>query len=177
MKTIINTMAIVLVMVLATACHEDYSPRPRGYFRIDMPQKSYNKFDTTLPYKFEYPVYATITGDPYAPDQKNWINVNFPSFKAVLHLSYEPVNNNLDQYLNDAHTLVSKHIPKAEAIYDSLIYHPEKKIYGLDCLGSYEDLPELIRAYAVEEIIIAIAIRCKYIGQLVIYASIQTNNI
>ncbi len=37
----------------------------------------------------------------------------------------------------------------------------EKKIYGLDCLGSYEDLPELIRAYAVEEIIIAIKERSR----------------
>ncbi len=32
----------------------------------------------------------------------------------------------------------------------------EKKFYGLDCLGSYKDLPELIRTYGVEEIIIAI---------------------
>lgn len=131
MKTTINTMVLLLVMTLAVACHEDYSPRPRGYFRIDLPKKSYKKLDTTLPYKFEYPAYATITNDPYAPGEKNWINVNFPSFKAVLHLSYEPVNNNLDKYLNDAHTLVSKHIPKAEAIYDSLIYHPDKNIYGL----------------------------------------------
>ena len=32
----------------------------------------------------------------------------------------------------------------------------EKKFYGLDCLGTYKDLPELIRTYGVEEIIIAI---------------------
>ena len=113
------------------ACQENYTPKPRGYFRIDLPEKSYKKLDTTLPYKFEYPVYATITGDPYAPDKKEWINVNFPAFKAVLHISYNNVNNNLAQFLNDAHTLVSKHIPKAEAIYDSLIFHPGKEVYGL----------------------------------------------
>lgn len=122
---------LTFVAVSMMSCHDNYSPRPRGYFRIDLPTKSYQKFDTTLPYKFEYPTYATISNDPYAPNKKNWINLNFPSFKAVLHLSYEPVNNNLDKYLNDAHTLVSKHIPKAEAIYDSLIYHPEKNVYGL----------------------------------------------
>ncbi len=37
----------------------------------------------------------------------------------------------------------------------------EKKIYGLDCLGSYEDLPDLIRTHGVEEIIIAIKERSR----------------
>ena len=129
---ILNKIVIIIfVTALFTGCKESYSPKPRGYFRIDLPEKSYQKLDTTLPYTFEYPTYATITHDPYAPQEKNWINVNFPSFKAVLHISYEPVHNNLDKFLNDAHTLVSKHIPKADAIYDSLIYHPEKRIYGL----------------------------------------------
>ena len=127
----LQIIVVLVFTVIIISCHENYSPRPRGYFRIDLPEKSYQQLDTTLPYKFEYPVYANITDDPYAPNQKNWINVNFPAFKAVLHVSYEPVNHNLDKYLNDAHTLVSKHIPKAEAIYDSLIFHPEKKVYGL----------------------------------------------
>ena len=127
-----KTILIILISVIYfSSCSENYTPKPRGYFRIDLPKKSYVKLDSVFPYTFDYPVYANITGDPYAPNEKNWINVNFPDFKAVLHISYEKVDNNLAQYLNDAHTLVSKHIPKAEAIYDSLIYHPDKQVYGL----------------------------------------------
>ena len=127
-----KTILIILISVIYfSSCSENYTPKPRGYFRIDLPKKSYVKLDSVFPYTFDYPVYANITGDPYAPNEKNWINVNFPDFKAVLHISYEKVDNNLAQYLNDAHTLVSKHIPKAEAIYDSLIYHPDKQVFGL----------------------------------------------
>ena len=131
MMSLKNIIIIVFVTTFFIACNQHYAPKPRGYFRIDLPKKSYVKLDTSFPYTFEYPAYATISDDPYSPKEKNWINVNFPSFKAVLHISYEPVHNNLDKLLNDAHTLVSKHIPKADAIYDSLIYHPEKHIYGL----------------------------------------------
>jgi gliding motility-associated lipoprotein GldD len=131
MKPFKTILIILISVVYFSSCSENYTPKPRGYFRIDLPKKSYVKLDSVFPYTFDYPVYANITGDPYAPNEKNWINVNFPDFKAVLHISYEKVDNNLAQYLNDAHTLVSKHIPKAEAIYDSLIYHPDKQVYGL----------------------------------------------
>ncbi len=131
MKPFKTILIILISVVYFSSCSENYTPKPRGYFRIDLPKKSYVKLDSVFPYTFDYPVYANITGDPYAPNEKNWINVNFPDFKAVLHISYEMVDNNLAQYLNDAHTLVSKHIPKAEAIYDSLIYHPDKQVYGL----------------------------------------------
>jgi gliding motility-associated lipoprotein GldD len=37
----------------------------------------------------------------------------------------------LKTYLEDAHTLVSKHIPKASAINDSVILNRKKRIFGL----------------------------------------------
>ena len=131
MKVIANFLILIFVVTTFTACEESYTPKPKGYFRIDLPEKSYVSLDSVFPFKFEYPVYANISDDPFSPNQKNWINVNFPAFKAVLHISYEPVDNNLAKYINDAHTLVAKHISKAEAIYDSLIYHPDKNVYGL----------------------------------------------
>ena len=131
MRLTINFLITLILVALFSACENSYTPKPRGYFRIDLPQKSYQKLDSVFPYSFEYPVYSNITNDPYAPQKKDWVNVNFPDYNAVLHISYKKVNNNLAEYLNDAHTLVSKHIDKAEAIYDSLIIHPEKKVFGL----------------------------------------------
>jgi gliding motility-associated lipoprotein GldD len=121
----------LILIALFSACENSYTPKPRGYFRIDLPKKSYQKLDSIFPYSFEYPVYSNITNDPYAPNKKDWINLNFPDYNAVLHISYKKVDNNLADYLNDAHMLVSKHIDKAEAIYDSLIMHPEKNVFGL----------------------------------------------
>lgn len=113
------------------SCEQSYTPKPRGYFRIDFPEKEYVSFDTTFPYSFEYPVYATITGDPHSPGEKYWINLNFPEYKATVHISYKPVNGNLANYLEDAHTLVTKHIEKADAISDSLIIDRGRNLFGL----------------------------------------------
>jgi gliding motility-associated lipoprotein GldD len=41
------------------------------------------------------------------------------------------VHENLAEYLEDARTFVVKHIPKADAIDDSLIYRPEDRVFGL----------------------------------------------
>ncbi len=121
----------LVFLTFITACKQNYSPKPRGYFRIDLPKKKYQLFDTTFPYSFEYPKYSTITNDPYFPKQKYWINIHFKKFKATLHISYKPVNNNLQTFLEDAHTLVSKHISKASAINDSIIIDRKRNIFGL----------------------------------------------
>jgi gliding motility-associated lipoprotein GldD len=113
------------------SCEQAYTPKPRGYFRIDLPEKDYISFDTTFPYSFEYPAYANITGDPHSPNEKYWINLNFPDFKATVHVSYKVIDGNLVTYLEDAHTLVTKHISKADAISDSLIIDSSRNLFGL----------------------------------------------
>jgi gliding motility-associated lipoprotein GldD len=124
-------LAAIILSVLYTGCREDYTPKPRGYFRIDLPEKQYTRFDTTYPYSFEYPVYAKVVPDTRATSEPYWINVDFPQFNGRIHISYKPVKNNLATYLEDARTFVVKHIPKADAIDDSLIYRPEDRVYGL----------------------------------------------
>lgn len=132
MKTPIKILLLtILSSFLLFACEQSYTPKPRGYFRIDLPEKNYIAFDSSFPYRFERPDYTTITGDPHTPDEKYWINLNFVPFSATLHLSYKVVDGNLMTYLEDAHKLVSKHIPKADAIYDSIIIDRKRKVFGL----------------------------------------------
>jgi len=121
----------LVIIVFFQACDEQYTPKPRGYFRIDMPQHEYVSLDSTFPYSFEYPEYATIGPDPFAPDEPYWLNIDFPAFKGRVHLSYKKIDNNLSEYLEDSRQFVMKHIPKASAIDDSLIYNRERKVYGL----------------------------------------------
>lgn len=129
-KFLALSLSVLLLMLLA-ACEQPYSPKPRGFFRIDLPAKDYQVSDSSLPYIFDYPTYTVISNDPKAPNEKYWINVNFPAYKATLHLSYKDVSDNLFNYLEDSYTLVSKHIPKADAITDSIIFDPERKVFGL----------------------------------------------
>ena len=131
MKSINHIVVIFIVLVLTAACTETYTPKPRGYFRIDLPDHEYVKIDTNFPYSFEYPVYAGLTADPFSPTEPYWLNIEFPDFKGRIHLSYKEVDGNLVEYLEDSHQFVMKHIPKASGINDSLILDRERKLYGL----------------------------------------------
>jgi len=131
MARIINFIPVVLIVLMLTACGSDPVPKPRGYFRIDLPEKEYMKFDSTFPYSFEYPAYGKIVPHRTAAEEPYWINLAFPQFRGQVHISYKEIDGNLYEYLEDSRTFVMKHIPKAEAINDSLVEMPERDLFGL----------------------------------------------
>ena len=131
-KFIISLTVMVLAFI-AVSCDSDdnYLPKPRGYFRIDLPEKAYTKVDTIEKYSFECPNYALVTPDIYSPNEKNWVNIEMPQFKGSIHMTHKPVNGNLGEYLEDVHTMVVKHLQKANGMRDSLIVNEEHNVYGM----------------------------------------------
>ena len=126
-------MAAMVLACFIVSCNnrETYLPKPRGYFRIDLPEKAYTRVDTIERYSFECPQYALVTPDPYSPNEKNWVNIEMPQFKGSIHITHKPVNGNLSEYLEDVHTMVTKHLQKANGVSDSLIVNDEHHVYGL----------------------------------------------
>jgi len=142
-----NSFCRFLAILFLYACSSDgnYTPKPRGYFRIDFPKHDYRVFDTTFPYTFEYPVYATIFRDSSDLSEPYWINIVYPQFHAELHISYKVIKNNLAGYIEDSRKLVNKHIPKANAImtreYIDSANHVSGLIYdikGSDAASSFQ---------------------------------------
>ena len=133
MNRIIKILVIIAMAVTFTSCGEEtnYMPKPRGYFRIDLPEKAYQSVDTIERYRFECPQYAFVTNDPYSPEQKNWVNVEMPVFKGSIHLTHKNIDDNLGEYLEDVHTMLTKHIQKANGIRDSLIINDKHHVYGM----------------------------------------------
>ena len=44
----------ILICLIALACNSPFTPKPRGYFRIDMPERKYRLFDEpAIPYSVE----------------------------------------------------------------------------------------------------------------------------
>lgn len=127
-------MKYLLIALISAAmisgCGDSYLPKPRGYFRIDLPEKQYQVFDTTFPYSFEYPAYAVIKPARHAGDNPYWIDIEFPRFRAAIYLSYKPVNKNLRTLTEDSRTFVMKHIPRATSIDESTVDEPSRKVYG-----------------------------------------------
>ncbi|HOW30107.1 MAG TPA: hypothetical protein PLP88_00940, partial [Bacteroidales bacterium] len=78
----LSKLLLFAIALLPAACSDDYTPKPRGYFRIALPERQYIKLDSIYPYTFEYPAYAMITRDELSPGQTNWINIDYPQFKG-----------------------------------------------------------------------------------------------
>jgi len=121
---------LLLLCIFLSACDEDTIPRPKGYFRIDLPEKSWQKLQLPCPFTFEFPTYARLSADRARNGEKCWYDVQFPQQRATLHMSYKSVDNNLADYLEDSRKLVYKHTVKANDIGEFLIQDEEHKVYG-----------------------------------------------
>jgi gliding motility-associated lipoprotein GldD len=139
MKKITLLFAIVLFFAACSGNH-DYSPKPRGYFRIVFPEKAYRQFDSIYPFTFVYPKYAVIEQDSTPQkrakkliNMKYLLNMQFPQFNGTLHLSYESITSKkvFDELTEDARTFAFKHTVKATSIDQGIIHNPDRKIYGI----------------------------------------------
>jgi len=117
-------------LLLIVSCIDNPMPKPRAYFRIDIPEHSFNTLDTNYPFSFDYADYAQITN---ANNSKhpNWIFIDYPYFKARIYITYNDIHNDVNRMLNDAHELAYKHISVANDIKQDLVLIPENKVYGL----------------------------------------------
>lgn len=118
---------------LLPSCSSDYTPKPRGYFRIDFPEKKYQTYSSDCPYTFEFPVYAEVVPDRNRDAKPCWLDVSYPGFNGRIHLSYQPVSSEkqFNQLTEDARTFAFKHTVKATAIDEAVISYPDRKVYGI----------------------------------------------
>ncbi|MDB5025250.1 MAG: gliding motility lipoprotein GldD [Mucilaginibacter sp.] len=139
-----KTVLLIPVLLLFAACsgNHDYSPKPRGYYRIIFPKKAYQQFNGPYPFTFVYPKYAVIEKDTHiAPQKKDkklmnmqyLLNMQFPRFNGTLHLSYESITSKkvFDELTEDARTFAFKHTVKATSIDQGIIHNADRKIYGI----------------------------------------------
>lgn len=122
---------LFIASLFVTACNSNYTPRPRGYYKIEFPERKYQVFDQPgYPYTFEYPVYARVLQDTTffeeKPDNPYWINIDFPGFNSRIYISYKQIGKEaFDKLREDAYNMTYKHTLKATLIEDSMIMNPQ----------------------------------------------------
>ena len=125
-----KTFLILVSALLLIACGDNYLPKPAGYFRIDLPEKKYKSADSLpFPFSFKIPKYSYVNLERTKTDP-NFFNIDFPRFNARLHLSYIPVDTNIAILLEDARTLVFKHVSKAQDIKEDLVFNDQDWVFG-----------------------------------------------
>lgn len=149
-KQILLAISLIGMVLLFGQCRP-YTPfpKPRGYFRVNFPEKSYQKFDVdSFPFSFNYPVYGQITQDTNLikdADNPYWINVYIPSMDATIYLSYKEVNQHqsLEQLVNESFKMSEKHEVKADFIKTPAIttakgYKGFLYVVGGDAASAYQ---------------------------------------
>jgi len=118
-----TALFVLLLGIIMPACRPGvYTPKPRGYFQTDFPEKAYRLFDSAdYPFTFEYPVYGQITKDTNLNREEHqpyWINVDFREMNATLFLSYKRISaaEPLDKLIAESYRLSYAHDVKADYI-------------------------------------------------------------
>jgi gliding motility-associated lipoprotein GldD len=134
------TRKIISILLLAflMACGEDeYTPKPRGYYQIYLPDKKYTSFDKPdYPYSFEYPVYGTIEKDTLFFNEKTenpwWININFKDLGGKVYISYKEINSlhPLSKLLEDSYQMSHYHTKRADYINEPE-FHTANQVHGI----------------------------------------------
>jgi gliding motility-associated lipoprotein GldD len=119
---------VVVFCSFIFSCEEVYTPKPRAYFRIDLPEKSYRLYTSdNCPFQFEYPAYATVHQDTSFFNEQTenpcWLNIDFESLGGMIHISYKPITTEqtFNKLREDAHKLTFKHTIRADYIEESFI--------------------------------------------------------
>jgi len=130
-KRYLSVLLISGSLLLSASCRKAYTPRPRSYFRIAFPAKSYQPLAMPLPYNFDIPVYSIPGRDSINLNQPYWVTIEIPSNHAQIHLSYKKINHNLGTFIEESRTLAYKHSQKASSIDEQLFVNRSKRVYGM----------------------------------------------
>lgn len=122
----------ILISFIFIRCSDDYTPKPRGYFRLSFPPHQYERFDPEgCNFSFEKGIYTTISKDSSSMSQPCWYNVDYVKFHGQINLTYRELNNDLQRHFQDCYDLVYKHAVKADDIEPRVIANSDSTASGL----------------------------------------------
>lgn len=126
-------LGLVLLTVLASGCSDDAIPKPRGYFRIDLPADSTSTVASNSPFTADIPVYAQLVkgaGKDNTDGTVCWTDLVFPGQRASVHMTWRSIQGDLPELINDAHEFKAKHESMATRIKSEEVLRDSDRVFG-----------------------------------------------
>ncbi|GHT39832.1 hypothetical protein FACS189437_04390 [Bacteroidia bacterium] len=122
-------LLFIIYCLLLTAC-TDYTPKPAGYYRIDLPEPGYHwkEFQND---EFQISNQATIIYTPHT-EEGEFFNIVYPQLHAQIYCSYLLIKKeNFAQFSEESRKFVYLHALKADAIREQVFENQEQSVYGI----------------------------------------------
>ena len=121
----------VMLCSILVGCQRTAMPKPYGYFRIAIPDTSYDEVQT-LNYPDAFRLYTiAYIQERQEKGEQYWIDIQYPTLNATIHCSYKPVENNLRILSRDAQEFLYKHTTVASAIPVQEYGNAANNVWGL----------------------------------------------
>lgn len=129
-KSFIILFSIVLMLV--NSCREEinFIPKPKGYFRIDFPEKKYQKAENHCNVKFEIPKYAYIIPKKSPQTDRCFENIIFPYYKASIYCTLIKLDTLANQHISTFQNIAYEHRIKSSGIYEKEYINYDKNVFG-----------------------------------------------
>lgn len=123
-------LILLFLIICCTSCEEElFIPKPKSYFKIELPPKSYEKETLEVPIEFEKSTFSFIEKVNEGGDKFNLV---YPLNKARIHFSYFDLKDKeLQLFIEDAYNYAYQHNIKATAINSKSYAHDSTNVYGL----------------------------------------------
>lgn len=127
-------LPLLAAALLCAACgnSNDYTPKPKAYLRIDMPQHQYALYDTAaLPFTFERSTLADVTWKKDTRRDK-WIDLTYPKYKGYVFLSYKHMQGpqDLRGQIDTSYELLKTHFNYSSGMDESQFVDATHKVYA-----------------------------------------------
>ncbi len=136
---------IALIGLISCSNDKNTTPKPKTYFRIDVPKPDYLTFDTlNLPFTFQYPDYGIIekvqSNNSNSNPNNKWFNISFENYGSTLYLTFVNLSKSmtLDTLVNDSYNFTKEHDKFSSGVIERQYYNKEEKVFGyvFDIKGS-----------------------------------------
>ena len=117
---------LLLLSIILFSCDDAYTPKPRGYYRVSFPEKSYHAVLIKNQFSFQIADYARLDS---SQADSGWYNIVYPDFKATIYLTYKQ-NVDIEKMVEESRSLVYKHSIKADDIVEQNFINAPEKVYG-----------------------------------------------
>ena len=122
-----NLFFLIILIICIISCSERYTPKPRAFVKLELPEKNYTIFDSSCPFYFEIPTYSHIE----TKKEDCLFDIVFNQLNAKIHITYLPITDNLYKHTEQSRSLAYKHNIVADRITEQLYINDSIRVYGV----------------------------------------------